>query len=60
MALPEAAGQVELRAMARLLASDMREELLVLLREILSATPTPSGSPTARVGPLTCWAFPAP
>jgi excisionase family DNA binding protein len=34
MALPEAASQVELSAMARLLASDMREEILVLLREI--------------------------
>jgi hypothetical protein len=34
MALPEAASQLELSAMAGLLASDMREELLVLLREI--------------------------
>jgi len=32
IALPEAASQIELSAMARLLASDMREELLVLLR----------------------------
>jgi hypothetical protein len=34
MATPEAANPVELSAIARLLASDMREELLVLLREI--------------------------
>lgn len=34
MAVPEAANQVELSAMARLLASDMREELLIVLREI--------------------------
>jgi len=34
MAVPEAASQVELSAIARLLSSDMREELLVLLREI--------------------------
>ncbi len=34
MALPEAASQVELSAMGRLLASDMRVELLLLLREI--------------------------
>jgi len=34
MALPEAVSQIELSAMARLLASDMREELLVLLREM--------------------------
>ena len=32
--MPEAANQVGLSAIARLLASDMREELLALLREI--------------------------
>jgi excisionase family DNA binding protein len=34
MAVPEAANPVELSAIARLLASDMREQLLVLLREM--------------------------
>jgi excisionase family DNA binding protein len=34
MAAPEAANHVELSAIARVLASDMREELLTLLREI--------------------------
>jgi excisionase family DNA binding protein len=34
MAVPEA-DQVKLSAMARVLASDMREELLTLLRELL-------------------------
>ncbi len=34
MAAPEATSQVELSAVARLLASDMREELLAMLREI--------------------------
>ena len=34
MGVPEAANQVELSAAARLLASDARTELLVLLREI--------------------------
>jgi excisionase family DNA binding protein len=33
MAVPEAANPVELSTIAQLLASDMREELLVLLRE---------------------------
>jgi excisionase family DNA binding protein len=32
--VPEAADQVELSAIARVLTSDMREELLTLLREI--------------------------
>lgn len=32
--MPEAANQVEVSAIARLLASDMREDLLVVLREI--------------------------
>ncbi len=34
MSAPDAANQVELSAIARLLASDMREDLLVVLREI--------------------------
>jgi excisionase family DNA binding protein len=34
MAAPEAADQVELNAIARILATDMREELLILLREV--------------------------
>jgi excisionase family DNA binding protein len=34
MAAPETADRVELTALARVLASDMREELLTLLREI--------------------------
>jgi excisionase family DNA binding protein len=34
MAAPEAADRVELSTIARVLASDMREELLTLLREI--------------------------
>jgi excisionase family DNA binding protein len=34
MAAPDAANQVELSAIVRLLASDMREDLLVVLREI--------------------------
>ena len=34
MAVPEAADHVELSTIARVLASDMREELLALLREV--------------------------
>jgi excisionase family DNA binding protein len=34
MVVPEAAGHVELSAIARVLASDMREEMLALLREV--------------------------
>jgi excisionase family DNA binding protein len=34
MAVPEAVDHVELSAIARVLASDMREELLALLREM--------------------------
>lgn len=37
--MPEAANQVELSAIARLLASDMREDLLVVLREIFARNP---------------------
>jgi hypothetical protein len=38
MAVPEAADRAEIRtsATARLLASDMREELLAIMREIFS------------------------
>jgi excisionase family DNA binding protein len=39
MAVPEAANQVELSAIARLLASDRGEEMLVLLREIFQRSP---------------------
>lgn len=38
MAAPEAANPAEQRATARLLASDMREELLILLRELSDRT----------------------
>lgn len=58
MAAPEAANQVDLSAIARQLASDMREELLALLREILERNAPPSGSPTALTRPLNYWAFP--
>ncbi len=58
MAVPKAANPVELSAIARLLASDMREELLVLLREMFERNAPLNGSPTALTRPLTCWASP--
>ncbi len=39
MAVPEAANHVEQSAIARLLASDVREDLLILLRELFDRSP---------------------
>lgn len=60
VAVPEAVGHTELSttALARLLASGIRDELLAITREMSNATPSPSGSPTAPTRPPNCWASP--
>jgi hypothetical protein len=42
----------------RLLASDMREELLAILREIFERNAFAERSPTALTRQLNCWASP--
>ena len=57
---PDAADRVELStsAIARLLTSDMREELLAIMREIFDRHTFADGSPTALRRLPNCWASP--
>ena len=58
--MPQAAdpaGQ-STNAIARLLATDIQEDLLAILREIFERNPSPSGSPIAPTKPLNYWASP--
>jgi hypothetical protein len=60
MATPEATGRAELTisAIARLLASDMREELLAIIREISGRNPSAERLAYSLTKPPNCWASP--